>query len=268
MAGKLIFLSHIHEEKRLAITVKSAIEDEFSGFVDVFVSLDASSIPAGANFLKRIEDKLVDCVGAVYLVSPVSVKRNWINFELGAVWIRNILNIRENNTEISLIPLCHSGIQPSSLPLPLNNLNGILGSQSSQLEFSFRSLQIAVGGRGKLKTDFDALAKSVIAFELDYTLGANIRKMFDLLGGDKRLLVEECEKLAHGIPATIDCGFVENSVIDAIKSLEANELRGHIKVIAQNAGVGLGPNRAINGAKLKIIIAGSLVVQFKTKILL
>ena len=85
MADKLIFLSHIHEESSLALLVKQALENEFSGFVDVFVSSDGTSIPAGANFLKRIEDGLVSCIGAIYLISPNSVKRNWINFELGAV---------------------------------------------------------------------------------------------------------------------------------------------------------------------------------------
>lgn len=32
------FLSHIHEEKEMALLMKSAVESEFSGFVEVFVS--------------------------------------------------------------------------------------------------------------------------------------------------------------------------------------------------------------------------------------
>ena len=76
MTNKLIFLSHIHEEKELALLLKQAIENEFSGFVDVFVSSDGVSIPAGANFLKKIEAGLVACIGAIYLISPTSVRRN------------------------------------------------------------------------------------------------------------------------------------------------------------------------------------------------
>ncbi|MFP9135476.1 hypothetical protein ACLKZ8_21145 [Shewanella algae] len=78
--NKQIFLSHIHEERDLALLIKEAIENEFSGFIEVFVSSDGMSIPAGSNFLKRIEDGLVNCIGAIYLISPISVKRNWINF--------------------------------------------------------------------------------------------------------------------------------------------------------------------------------------------
>ena len=119
MTSKMIFLSHIHEEKALAILVKQALEEEFSGFVDVFVSSDGTSIPAGSNFLKRIEDGLADCVGAIYLISPASVKRNWINFELGAVWIRNAMSIRSGASEIPALPICHSGATPGGLPAVL-----------------------------------------------------------------------------------------------------------------------------------------------------
>lgn len=60
-----LFVSHIHEEKKLAVLIKKAIEEEFSGFVEVFVSSDGNSIPAGSHFLNRIEDSLVNCIGAL-----------------------------------------------------------------------------------------------------------------------------------------------------------------------------------------------------------
>lgn len=267
MADKVIFLSHIHEEKALATLVKRALEDEFSGFVDVFVSSDGTSIPAGSNFLKRIEDGLVNCIGAIYLISPISVKRNWINFELGAVWVRNVMNLRAGNADIPTLPICHSGITPGSLPAPLNNLNAITANQASQLEFAFQSLQMAVGGKGKLRTDFDALVTSVIGFERQYTLGSNIKRMADLLGWDKRLLVQHCEQQTAGVVTTVDCGFVETNVVNAVKGFEASELKDHIKATVDMPGTSFGPNGAVNGAQLKIGIAVALVVQFKEQLL-
>lgn len=263
VADKLIFLSHIHEESALARLVKQALENEFSGFVEVFVSSDGTSIPAGSNFLKRIEDGLVGCIGAIYLISPASVKRNWINFELGAVWVRNIMNLRDGKPEIPTLPVCHSGLAPSGLPAPLNNLNGIAANQASQLEFAFMSLQAAVGGRGGLKTDFDALATQIIALEQQYTLGANLKKMLSLLGGDKRVLVQHCEQQPPGTRTTIDCGFVETNNVQVIKGFEANELKGHIQVTVDMPGTTFGPQGAINGAQVKIVIPVSLVLQFK-----
>ncbi len=267
MTEKLIFLSHIHEESALAGLVKQALEEEFSGFVEVFVSSDGTSIPAGSNFLKRIEDGLMSCIGAIYLISPTSVKRNWINFELGAVWIRNIMNLREGKSEIPTLPVCHSGITPNGLPAPLNNLNGIAANQASQLEFAFRSLQSAVGGRGGLKTDFDVLAAQVIALEQQYTLGLNLVKMLSLLGGDKRLLVQHCEQLAPGLRTTIDCAFLETNVVQALKAFESNELKGYIQVSVNSPGTTFGPLGAVNGAQVKIEIGSSLVLQFKEQLL-
>lgn len=191
----LIFLSHIHEEKELALIIQQAIEEEFSGFVTVFVSSDGKTIPAGSNFLRRIEKGLVECVGAIYLISPVSVKRNWINFELGAVWIRNHVNELNQGVEIPVIPICHSGIRPSELPMPLTNLNSVISTDSIHLKSVFESIQTAVGGRGKLKTDFEELSKSIYMFEQKYTIGKNVVKMFDCFGlnSDERAeLVKYC----------------------------------------------------------------------------
>lgn len=179
----LLFLSHIHEEKDLAIQIKNALENEFSGFVDVFVSSDGVSIPAGANFLKRIEDGLVSCVGALYLLSPVSVKRPWINFELGAVWVRNAISIRGGGAEIPALPLCHSGLSLSDLPAPINNLNSIQANDASKLEFAFKSIQSAVGGRGSLRTDFDALAAGIIGFEKNYTFTSRFKNAIGRIAG-------------------------------------------------------------------------------------
>lgn len=267
MAEKQIFLSHIHEESALARLIKQALEEEFSGFVEVFVSSDGTSIPAGSNFLKRIEDSLVGCIGAIYVISPASVKRNWINFELGAVWVRNVMNLRDGKPEIPTLPVCHSGLTPAGLPAPLNNLNGITANQASQLEFAFKSLQAAVGGRGALKTNFDALATHIIALEQQYTLGVNLKKMLSLLGGDNRLLVEHCEQQPSGTQTTVNCGHVETNSIQAIKAFESNELRGHIQVTVDMPGVSIGPEGAVNGAQVKILLPVSLVVQFKDLLL-
>ncbi|MFG0820307.1 toll/interleukin-1 receptor domain-containing protein [Pseudomonas sp. GLN_3] len=267
MSQKLLFISHIHEEKAIAILIKNAIEEEFGGFVDVFVSSDGTSIPAGANFLKRIEDGLICCIGAIYLISPNSVKRNWINFELGAVWVRNAINIREGRPEIPTLPFCHSGITPSGLPAPLNNLNGISSTEASQLEFAFRSIQSAVGGRGKLRTDFDNLAAQILTLELQYTLGENLKKMVKILGGDARGLIEHCKKQQSGSNIFLNCGFIDTNVIQQLKELEARELKGQITISTNNPGINFGVNGATNGADVNIAISADLVLKFESLLL-
>lgn len=264
MTAKLIFLSHIHEEKELAIAVKEALEDEFSGFVDVFVSSDGTSIPAGSNFLKRIEGGLTDCIAAIYLISPSSVKRPWVNFELGAVWVRNALSIRDGKAEIPALPLCHSGAAPGGLPAPLNNLNAITGNQASQLEFAFRSIQSAVGGKGRLKTDFDSLASKISALERQYTLGDSVVRLVSLITPDRRSFAQVIEQQpADQINLLMDCGFVETTTIDQLRALSTNELQGRIELTIDKPGTYFATTGAANGASVKVLVRTALLREFK-----
>lgn len=188
MSGKKVFISHIHEEMDIAILIKKALEDEFSGFVDVFVSSDGVSIPTGTNFLNKIENNLMECIAAIFILSKKSLPRNWINFELGAIWIRNSISINSGGSEIPAVPMCHSGASPANLPSPLNNLNAVLASQSSHLERVFRDIQRVAGGRGALKTDFDELAREISYLESRYLYGERFAEIFSLLGADVKSL--------------------------------------------------------------------------------
>ncbi|CAK1752463.1 toll/interleukin-1 receptor domain-containing protein [Vibrio crassostreae] len=226
---KQLFLSHIHEEKELALLIKQAIEDEFSGFVDVFVSSDGISIPAGANFLKRIEDGLVESIGAMYLISPKSVNRNWINFELGAMWIRNAISIRSEENEIPTLPLCHSGMDLQQLPKPIDNLNAIIANQASQLEFAFRSIQNAVGGKGSLRTNFDELAGNIAKFERQYTLISNVNLALKLVNLDNSQFKEYCLAQRPGELISLELGCIPSDILKKVKALEA-ELIGHVSL--------------------------------------
>lgn len=263
---ELIFLSHIHEEAELAKLIQEAIENEFSGFVEVFVSSDGKTIPSGSNFLKRIEDGLTNCIGAIYLISPFSVKRNWINFELGAVWIKNSISINSGGKEVPTIPFCHSGITPSKLPMPLTNLSSILASNSSNLELAFKSIQTAVGGKGKLTTDFDKLTKNIIDFEKKYTLGDNLVKLFqslDINNTEINQLITQCKTIPPGIFMKIKLGMREQNLIKDLTSLQNDELNGYLIVKQTSVGMGSGNQGAINGGDVEIEVSRDLIVDFE-----
>lgn len=267
----LIFLSHIHEESELAKIIQTAIEDEFSGFVEVFVSSDGKTIPSGANFLKRIEDGLVNCIGAIYLISPVSVKRNWINFELGAVWIKNVISQKEGGPEIPTIPFCHSGISPGGLPMPLINLSAIQSGNSSNLELAFRSIQTAVGGKGKLKTDFDKLAADILKFEKNYTIGENLLKLFKALNLKKeemKIIVSQCKALGNGQQLKIQLGFRENSLLQTLKSIEEHDLPSLIGVSFEKPAMRVSKTHgAQNGGEITLTVLTNIVIEFEPKLI-
>lgn len=266
MSNKVIFLSHIHEEKELAILLKEAIESEFSGFIDVFVSSDGVSIPAGSNFLKRIEDGLINCIGAIFLLSPYSVNRNWINFELGAVWVRNAISQNNGGVNIPALPFCHSGIVPATLPQPICNLNGITASNSSELEFAFKSLQTAVGGKGKLRTDFDELASNIIIFVNKYTIQDSLKAIFDLVLITKEFADDMLSKVANNKFVDLTLEGVENNKADIIVDTVRNKLRDIISCELKNPRLVFSENRNFSAVDILLRIDSSTIKEYIPKI--
>ncbi|CND78555.1 toll/interleukin-1 receptor domain-containing protein [Yersinia kristensenii] len=266
MSNKVIFLSHIHEEKELAVLLKEAIQTEFSGFIDVFVSSDGESIPAGSNFLKRIEDGLVNCIGAIYLLSPYSINRNWINFELGAVWVRNAISQNNGGAHIPALPFCHSGLMPATLPQPICNLNGITASKSSELEFAFKSLQTAVGGKGKLRTDFDALASNIIIFVNKYTIQDSLKAIFDLVLITKEFSSNLLSEAANNEVVHLRLGDVENSKADIIVDIVRNKLCEIISCELKNPKIVGTTNRTFTAIDVELHINSSIIKEYIPKI--
>lgn len=260
----LIFLSHIHEERYLAQTIQYAIESEFGGFVEVFVSSDGKTIAPGANFLKRIEEGLISCVGAIYLISPVSVKRNWINFELGAIWIRSVQSVNNNGPLIPTIPFCHSGITPNQLPMPLVNLNAIMANNSAQLENAFHGIQSAVGGRGKLKTDFDVLAQKILSFENQYTVGDNLVALFKELIGIKDdiiSLINHCKSISGELIIPFEFKEVDSTKIPRIKEIENNGLNGIVRIETKNPRTLFGESSMGNFYDVEVYINTKFIIE-------
>ena len=158
--GTLVFISHIVPENEVAIAFKELIEASFLGMIEVFVSSDEHSIAMGQRWLDEITKALKTCSIEIVLCSPQSVKRPWIHFEAGEGWIR----------DIPVIPLCHSGMVPSKLPLPLNLLQGATATEVASLNLILPVLARAIGSKTP-KTDFSNFVSRVTAFEATYTFG-------------------------------------------------------------------------------------------------
>lgn len=157
MSKVLVFLSHIHEEAPLAETVKAFIEESFLGRAEVFVSSDLRSVSFGQQWLARITESLRDCSVELILCSPVSVERSWINFEAGAGWIRGI----------PVIPLCHSGLDRSGLPVPLNLLQSANASDAQHVRGMLRTIAEALQSDDP-HSDISPFVEAVRAFEENY----------------------------------------------------------------------------------------------------
>ncbi|MCK9183678.1 MAG: toll/interleukin-1 receptor domain-containing protein [Fibrobacteraceae bacterium] len=164
---KIVFISHITEEKDLALFVKDFIGKAFLGLIEVFVSSDEHSITLGQKWLNNITDSLKNCSVEIVLCSPKSIIRPWINFEAGAGWIR----------DIPVIPLCHSGMEPSKLPLPLNLLQAAKANEISSMKLLLPVLAQAIGSNIP-QYDFSDFIISVNDFEKKYTFWSECNKSF------------------------------------------------------------------------------------------
>jgi hypothetical protein len=116
-----LFVSHISDEAGVAELLRKQIEEDFIGQVDLFTSSDISSIAAGEEWLSAIQNALRDSAAVLVLCSANSVTRPWVQFELGAAWMK----------QMRIIPICHSGMEPDDLPMPLTRLQGVrLGTEA------------------------------------------------------------------------------------------------------------------------------------------
>ena len=152
-----IFISHITEESELAEILKSHFTNDFLNMVDVFVASDSTSIPLGNRWLDDIDRALKQADIEIILCSERSVIKPWINFEAGAGWIRGI----------PVVPVCHSGLRPSDLPIPLGMLQAIEANQISGL----KRLYILLADAMKASTpdiDFSQISEEIKNFEARY----------------------------------------------------------------------------------------------------
>jgi hypothetical protein len=110
-----LFISHISEEGDVAALVKKTMEGDFLGLVEFFTSTGIHSISAGADWLKSVEQAINGAAAVIVLCSRASVHRPWVQFELGAAWMKHV----------PIIPVCHSGMAVDDLPMPLSRLQAV-----------------------------------------------------------------------------------------------------------------------------------------------
>jgi hypothetical protein len=153
-----IFVSHISEEGALASIFKQHLLDDFLGLLEVFVSSDIQSIAAGQNWLTSLESALRRSSLLLVLCSHASLRRPWVNFEVGAAWMK----------QVPIVPICHSGLEPSALPVPFVLLQGLHASSRDGLARLSHAVAKTIDSRAP-KGNADQLIAEVEAFEAGYT---------------------------------------------------------------------------------------------------
>lgn len=113
MKKPTVFFSHSTKDKDVVLEIKKKIDSITGGTLDVFMSSDGQSIPLGRNWVHKIEDGLKAAEIMFVFVTPNSVLSNWIYFEAGFAYSK----------DIEVIPV-GIGIDIALLKAPLNLLQG------------------------------------------------------------------------------------------------------------------------------------------------
>lgn len=142
-----LFISHITEEKPIALVLKKYIQLAFGDAVPVFVSSDGKSIGGGMKWYNHIIDGLRLSEVILVLVSQESKGREWINFEAGFGEGMESLVVPVGIKHMSLgqIPLPISGIQARSiddLGLILHDIGNRLNTTASVVDLKAYSEEI------------------------------------------------------------------------------------------------------------------------------
>ncbi len=138
-----VFLSHAETDQPVAQVIHGAIDKVFAGGVEVFASSVPGVLTPGADWLEKIRSNLTKATAVVVIVSPVSINRPWVWFEVGASWSKM------TEGEGTIIPLCVPEIDKSKLPEPLSRLQAMSLGSAAETKEVFRAL-IDQFGFGKI----------------------------------------------------------------------------------------------------------------------
>jgi hypothetical protein len=140
-----IFISHATSDGEFANAVKKEIEKVFADVVSVFCTSSPGSIAPGKDWLNEIENKLKEAQAVIVIVTPTSIERPWLWFEVGATWLK------ERSGACRIYPLYAPEIESGDLPSPLNTLQSLSMGKAADLKVLFKAL-IEQFGFGKMSS--------------------------------------------------------------------------------------------------------------------
>ncbi len=141
----VVFISHASTDGVFANAVKHEIEKVFADGVAVFSTSSSGAIAAGSDWLAEIESRLERAQAVITIVTPVSIERPWLWFEVGATWSKG------RQQKLKIFPLCAPEVNPAQLPSPLDRLQALSMGKAADLKLLFQAL-IDQFGFGRIGT--------------------------------------------------------------------------------------------------------------------
>jgi hypothetical protein len=108
-----IFISHVAEDRELALRVQEYVEVCLASAHGVFCS--SWQLSVGDFWVAKIRKELKHAKAVIVLLSRQALKSTWIAFETGAAWSANK----------KVILLCVGGVRAGRLPRPYSDFHAI-----------------------------------------------------------------------------------------------------------------------------------------------
>lgn len=135
------FISHIHEEKPMAVALKSTLEERVPS-CEVWVS--SVDVAYGEQWLSALESAIEKADKVLVLCSQNALKSPWIHFEAGV----------GQGRDSAVVPICHTDMQVADLHIPFS----VLQSKNLYTIENLRDLIDSFGGDTTgLESDWQSL---------------------------------------------------------------------------------------------------------------
>jgi len=137
----ILFLSHSSKDRDYLSKLKFQLIEKTGRTFEIFLSSDGQSMPLGKNWVHSVEKALNDSKLMFVFISPNSINSNWIYFESGFAYSKNI----------KVIPVGINGVDLNRVPAPLSllqgfninseeGLNNLIAIINSEFEFSHKEI--------------------------------------------------------------------------------------------------------------------------------
>lgn len=166
-----VFLSHAVTDEPIVRVLHDEIVRIFANGVNVFASSVPGKVAPGADWLKDINEQLRAASAVIVLITPVSLNRPWIWFEVGASWSKM------DGGRGRILPVCVPEVDKGALPEPLSRLQAMSLGKAAETREVFQVL-VDLFGFGNLKGFRHASIKAKLPRYADLTVAES-----DLRGG-------------------------------------------------------------------------------------
>jgi hypothetical protein len=139
-----VFLSHAATDEPIVRVLHDEITRIFANGVDVFATSVPGKVAPGTDWLGNINEKLRKASAVIVLITPVSLNRPWIWFEVGASWSKM------EDGDGRILPVCVPEVDKASLPEPLSRLQAMSLGKATETKLVFQTL-VDLFGFGNLK---------------------------------------------------------------------------------------------------------------------